>query len=57
MKKVDKDDHPNLDKKDFDDCYKIKIEELAAAAFPTFELIYSLVTPPPELPDLGDTII
>ena len=36
---------------------KINIEELAAASFPTFELIYSLVTPPPELPDLGDTII
>ena len=36
---------------------KINIEELAAAAFPTFELIYSLVTPPPELPDLGNTII
>ena len=36
---------------------KINIEELAAASFPTFDLIHLLITSPPELPDLGDTII
>ncbi len=35
---------------------KIRIDDLAAAVFPTFEMIYRLISPPPELPDLAGTL-